>query len=253
MSERGDSFLPAMFREFYREVIRLKDIVTAGTWGAVGDEAGAAEAAQSQVAARVWQRLLSLLERQALAAGRNVGEYGAELYREAQYVMAALADEIFLNLEWPGRAAWRLNLLETKLFGSHAAGDLFFDKLEKLLERRDPVWTEVARVYLMALALGFQGRFRGLDDAGQLEHYREELFVFIYQRKPELRETSTQLLPQAYGHTFAEGATRRLPTARPWVLAILAALVLFGVASHVVWRSITDPLFAVTDTILAGK
>lgn len=250
--ERTDSFLPATFREFYREVVRLKEIVTSGTWGAVSDDASGADA-QAQVASRVWQRLLSLLERQALTAGRNVGEYGAELYREAQYVMAALADEIFLNLEWPGRTAWRSNLLETRLFASHAAGDLFFDKLEKLLERRDPVWTEVARVYLMALALEFQGRFRGIDDAGRLDHYREELFVFIYQHKPALREATAQLLPQAYAHTFTEGVARRLPTARPWVVAILTALVLFGLGSHAVWRAVTGDLFEITGAILAEK
>ena len=46
---------------------------------------------------------------------RTGGEYASALYRRAQYVMAALADETFLYLDWPGRDAWRANLLEFKL------------------------------------------------------------------------------------------------------------------------------------------
>ncbi|HEY7116735.1 MAG TPA: DotU family type IV/VI secretion system protein, partial [Tepidisphaeraceae bacterium] len=45
----------------------------------------------------------------------------------------ALADEIFLNTEWEGRSYWVSNLLETKIYQTHAAGELFFQKLERLL------------------------------------------------------------------------------------------------------------------------
>ncbi|HYE89568.1 MAG TPA: hypothetical protein VEA38_01055, partial [Terriglobales bacterium] len=97
-----DSFLLAQFREFYREVIRLKQSVQGGTWHAAPAPApdGPAPAGETpQVGARIWQRLVSILETQALTAGRSTGAYGAELYRDAQYVMAALADEVFLNTE----------------------------------------------------------------------------------------------------------------------------------------------------------
>jgi hypothetical protein len=69
------------------------------------------------------RRLQTLLEMQALEAGRRGGEYGVLYYKEAQYVMAALADEIFLTLDWTGRDTWRSDLLETRLFGTYDAGE----------------------------------------------------------------------------------------------------------------------------------
>ena len=150
-----DSFLLAQLREFYREVIRLKRTLHLGTWETV---ATPDSGENPQIGLRVWQRLVSLLEQQALTAGRSVGAYGAELYKEAQYVMAALGDEIFIRLEWEGREAWRSNLIESRLFGTHAAGEVLFQRIEALLARRDPVWAEAAKVYLMTLSLGFRGK-----------------------------------------------------------------------------------------------
>ncbi|MBM4440926.1 MAG: DotU family type IV/VI secretion system protein [Candidatus Rokubacteria bacterium] len=254
-----DSFLLARFREFYREVIRLKQMVQGGTWHTApppetpAPAAAAAPGEGTQVAARVWQRLVSILETQALTAGRSTGAYGAELYREAQYVMAALADEVFLNTEWEGRETWRSNLVEARLFGSHKAGDELFQRLETLLSRRDPVWAEVAKVYLMALALGFRGRFRGLDDGGQLDAYRRQLFTFVFQRKPELQTSTRPLFEEAYAHTLTEGRGQRLPTARPWAFVLVAVIAMFLVSSHVVFKRVTDPLHDVTQAIIEQR
>ena len=251
-----DSFLLAQFREFYREVIRLKQTVQGGTWHAPPAPAleGTARAGEATpVGARIWQRLVSILEAQALTAGRSTGAYGAELYREAQYVMAALADEVFLNTEWEGREAWRSNLVEARLFGSHKAGDELFQRLETLLTRRDPVWAEVAKVYLMALALGFRGRFRGLDDGGQVDAYRRQLFTFVFQRKPDLQTSTRPLFEQAYGHTLTEGRGQRLPTARPWAIVLVAVIAVFLISSHMVFKRVTDPLHDVTQDILQQR
>lgn len=244
-----DSFLLAQFREFYREVIRLKQMIEAGTWQVAAPEGGEA----SQVGLRVWQRLVSVLETQALTAGRSAGAYGAELYREAQYVMAALADEVFLRIEWEGREAWRSNLIEARLFQTHAAGEVLFQRIEALLARRDPVWAEAAKVYLMALALGFRGKFRGMDDGGQIDAYRRQLFTFIFQRRPELGTSTRPLFADAYQHTLAEGRGLRLPSARPWAIVLALLVAGFLVSSHVVFSRVTDPLAQVTQEILSHR
>src|SRR4029079_15818998 len=108
-------FLIDRFQQFHSEVTRLVALVSYGTRvfegpGTVGrsDTGDAAPTA-------VWRRLLTVLERQALDAGREGGDFALELYRRAQFAMTALADEIFLNLEWPGREAWREKLLQAKL------------------------------------------------------------------------------------------------------------------------------------------
>src|SRR5947209_3942754 len=95
-----------------------------------------------KVSTFVWQRLVSLFERQEAQAWRYGGTYGAEFYKEAQYVMVALADEIFLNTQWEGQRFWVSNLLESKIFRTHVAGELFFQRLDRLLVDRDPVFPE---------------------------------------------------------------------------------------------------------------
>src|SRR3954471_535855 len=193
-----ESFLLAAFRELYHEVIRQKAVVTGG----LATET-AAKTPEMKVHA-VRQALLALLERQSAAAARG-GGYGSEIYREAQYVMAAPADETFLYLDWPGRELWRSNLLESRLFGTHRAGEAIFERLDAMLTGRDPIYVDLARVYLLALALGFAGRYRGEAGAGRLEIYRKDLFAFIANRDPELLSGTAHLFPEAYGSTLDEG------------------------------------------------
>jgi type VI secretion system protein ImpK len=235
-----NSLLLVQFREFYAEVIRLKSRLqrTGGASGPTLQPEEGPEAVGS--AAYVSRRLLSLLEQQSLEMGRSGGAFGSEVYREAQYVMAALADEAFLHLDWEGKKHWPL--LEFELFQSHTAGEAFFDKLDRLLWRRDPVYQDLAAVYLLALSLGFQGKFRGEDDGGQIDSYRHRLFSMIYGREPELLEESTHLFPQAYLHTLHTGRGRRLPDPRGWWLLLAAVVILWVVVSHGLWVHLTSDL-----------
>ena len=315
MREYGDTFLLGPFREFYRELIRLKRMVGTGAWvspaagaqaeaepedlrvasgtwvyfpdvipepeeeeefdgaglgrgraggeraftheppwgeagarGAVSPAAGAAArpgellapSDQARVSTYVWQRLLSLFERQGAHAWRYGGTYGAEFYKEAQYVMVALADEIFLNTEWEGRRQWVSNLLETKLFQSHAAGELFFQKLERLLQDRDPVYRDLGAVYLMALSLGFRGKYRGgREDAARLLDYRRRLFSFVFRREPDLDDESRRLFPETYYNTMREGVWRKLPNPRAWIIVLCAAVAAYVAITHAIWLNLT--------------
>jgi type VI secretion system protein ImpK len=250
-AEREDSFLLRSFREYYAEVVRLKRAVLADPWGIGAREAGEerTEDLRALAARSVSERLLTLLETQALDAGKQGGEYGASFYREAQYVMAALGDEVFLNLDWQGKEAWESNLLETRLFGTHTAGELFFHRLDALLRDRDPVYRDVGAVYLMALCLGFKGRFRGTPRVAELEEYRRQCFSFVFRRQPSLLKGERRLFPQAYAHTVAEGTRVALPHTGRW-LAALAVVALFYLAvSHGLWRDVTLPLRDVNDRI----
>jgi type VI secretion system protein ImpK len=248
-----NSLLLAQFREFYREVVREKRLATIGPVELAEPEtrALAATAGSGRVAiaepptARmsadrdVWQKLLSVLERQALDAVKSGGAFGVEIYREAQYVMAALADEIFLHLEWNGRENWPL--LESKLFRTHSAGEMFFVRLERLLQLRDPVYVDLAAVYFQALSLGFQGKYRDLDDHGQLQRYRQQLFAMIYRRGPQLFAADAPLFPQAYMHTLAGGKPQKLADPRNWFALLFIVFALWIAGSHFVWsRQVRD-------------
>lgn len=199
----------------------------------------------------VWQRLVALFARQETSAWQYGGTYGAEFYKEAQYVMVALADEIFLHTEWEGKTVWVSNLLESKIFKSHVAGELFFQKLERLLMDRDPVYKDLAAVYLMALSLGFKGKYRGSDDSGKLAHYRKRLFAFIFRRDSQLAQDTKRLFPEAYYHTLREETRKRVPNPKVWV--VILCVIIFGylALTHGLWMSLTSRIDQVNERISA--
>ncbi len=274
--QMGDSFLLARFREFYHEVIRLKQQIATTGWmaqpvvaplaaepalvaeGAEESKESAENAAEpagedeiANMANQVWQRLLYLLEQQEISANRFGGEYVRELYKDAQFVMAALADEIFLQLNWEGREAWHTNLLETKLFQSHAAGDIFFQKVDNLLKHRDPVQADLAKVYLMALAFGFQGKFRGEEQGmARLDFYRRELFNFIFHRSPDILSEAKHFCPEAYLHNIGEGVGLKLEHPQKWFLYLALLLVVLLFVSQNIWHLMTNELDTVIQLIL---
>jgi type VI secretion system protein ImpK len=188
------------------------------------------------------ERLQAILEMQALEAGRRGGEYGVIYYKEAQYVMAALADEVFLHLDWPGRLAWKDDLLETRLFGTYAAGERFFQRLDKLLSGGDRVQAELAVVYLMALALGFRGKYRGAKHDRKLLEYRKQLYYYIYQRRPDLADQAHRLAPHAYDGVQREASPRMLPSPARWFWLLGLAILTYLIASDLLWRDAIQPL-----------
>lgn len=253
-------FLLDRFQDFHREVLLLRERVSQGAWVFDAERAAAPAPAVGQLVetapTAVWRSLLTLLERQALEAGRNGGDFALEVYRRAQYAMAALADEVFLNLDWAGREAWRDHLLEARLFGSHRAGEELFERIEELLRDRDTVYGELARVYLTVLALGFQGKYRGRPDGErELDSYRRRLFRFIFGREPQAVTAGggggERLVPQAYASTLDEGSRTTLPHLKPWLWAMVLLTVLWIAGGHLLWRSTVAGLEPLVDEILS--
>jgi len=234
-----NSLLLTQFREFYQELARLKAIAI-NPVAAISQDGPDDQHEPLVQVHDLWQKLLTLLEAQAERASRSGGAFGFEVYREAQYMMAALADEFFLNENWPGRQGWPL--LETRLFRSAAAGEVIFKKLDLLLLQRDPVYLDLAAVYFFALSLGFQGKFRGNDPQNQLGRYKHQLFAMIFRQNPELLQKGNRLFSQTYLHTLAEGKALKLPHPRKWVLLFACIVVVWLVFSHLLWTHLTAPI-----------
>jgi|ERR1044071_3031543 type VI secretion system protein ImpK len=313
MSEYGDSFLLGPFREFYAEVISLKQLISAGAWvsppsdtsalatldetpdetgtwvyfpdvieeaatddvaritahtwttqesttaltrvGTGGTGAALDFAEQSQpsdsfrLSTHVWHRLISLFQRQAVSALRYGGTYGAEFYKEAQYVMVALADEIFLHTEWEGQKAWVSNLLESRIFKTHAAGEIFFDNMDRLLQGQNPVYRDLAAVYLMALSLGFKGKYYNTDDKGRIASYRRQLFSFICRRDPALDNESRHVFPEAYYHNVREESQKKLSDPRRWIVVLCLSIIVYVVATQLLWSQLTQDLNTINQNI----
>jgi type VI secretion system protein ImpK len=243
------------FKAFYEELMRLRTVVVrqkSQMLKRVGEKSSPAFSQKEHVI-DVSDTLVNFLENQALEARKLGGSMGESVYREAQYVMAALADEVFLSLPaWEGRMFWQQYLLEQRLFRTHVAGAKFFDAAEDLLKTNDPLRLGLGFIYLTALGVGFRGKYRGVNDQGVLDDYKERLFMYVYREKPRLLDNEGELLfPEAVSATITRPLSRPLlGEVRRWSLVLAAALGIYAVLAYGVWFGVTHQLQTSADMIL---
>jgi type VI secretion system protein ImpK len=207
--------------------------------GADSDYATPPSSDQTKISLLVWQSLLAVFRRNAMQVLRVSGA-PTESYYEAQYVMAAFADEVFIHMDWEGKRTWTSNLLESTLFHSHVAGQLFFDKLDRLLSERDPTDKGLAAVYLTALSLGFRGKYHGVNDQGRLRSYRQDLFGFVFQHPNDLDDGAKIAFPDAYIPSLRREPKKKLTNPRVWVAVCGLVLLSYLGVSHGVWIKLTS-------------
>lgn len=244
------SFLLACFEEFFDDLLRVKGAVIYDPWDIATkgvDEEGR-RSLRVAAAHSVRHRFQALFEQQEADAKRRRGDHSANSYREAEYVMAALADETFLYLDWPGREAWGHQLLETQLFGTQVAGERIFQRVEHFLAQRDPAEREIQLIYLLALSLGFQGRYRG-QPGDELERMRDQLYKLVFPREPSVADAQRPLFPQSYQHTLDRDAPIRLPTIGRWAAALAVVAMIYTGIAHLTWSEVTDELRQVNSSI----
>jgi len=116
---------------------------------------------------------------------------------ELRYILVALSDEIFLNLEWPGKDFWKSNLMENKFFKTQSAGETVFQKIDTLLSRNNLLSIDNAKIFLKLLALGFQGKYRDLKHQQTLNEYKKKLYILISTNGNQIIDDSL-LFPDAY-------------------------------------------------------
>lgn len=262
LRRQGDyetSFVVRYFEEFYSKVIEIKDKIKTDQWlplqDGIDDIPGDQDETYANQARSFLEELRLLIERQTMESSRFGGEFAVSYYLETKYIMASLADEIFLSLDWKGRKYWEDNLLESFFFNTHDAGEQFFLRIENLLATRDPLRNDLAQIYLLALGLGFQGKYRNENDEGQLAHYLHQLYVFINHSEPKIYREEERLFPEAYMHTPEPQKVKFLQDMRLWVMVFSSMFIVLLVASYGVWKSVTSETFKIVDRILheSGK
>lgn len=229
------SFLITNFESFYEEVLKQKE------WALRSKELSDVDKESTPVA-RIQQKLKAILEEQFLSSTRQSGEFAHSRYQEAQYIMVALADEVFLNLSWFGAKTWEDNLLEGQIFYTEIAGELFFSKLDNLLKNADPSNKDLAMIYLMALGLGFRGKYHEQDDFGELSRYRKSLYSLVYEQQATLMQGRDYLLPEPYQYTLSAIPKQLLPEIRFWGFVFVATVVAYVFITYVLWYQLAKDL-----------
>lgn len=244
------SFIIECFEEFYREVLKHRNFVLSKPWQKTE---GQGESSPQATAEYILSRLQTFLEEQAVTAKYGGNSFAENYYEEAQFIMVSLADEVFLNLDWPGKRYWEFNLLEQRLYNTHSAGQVFFERLDRLLENKDPVRSDLAALYLNALGLGFQGKYGHFNDAGALSVYRKKLFIFINRREPYLFQKKIHLMPDTYAHTLEGGEAKELPNLRNWYFVFAGIGFSYLFVSYIIWYAATADITATVNSIIASN
>ena len=219
------------FRAFYRELLVLQGMALEHTFSPEEDPGENHQTIGHQIQAR----LESLLMNQYKSVGSQKGGYAAHYYRQAQYIMVALADEIFINLNWHGNEEWKDHLLESFIYNTQDAGEKFFQNLDEFLETDGFQGVDMAALYLMALGLGFKGKYRGTSNEKKLFGYREKLYHYIAVEDAELLQNKSPLFPQTYENIIEDRQNADMPDVRPWWIGLGVILIGFISLSSLIW------------------
>ncbi len=233
----GQRWLQEKFSEFYIEIEKQKHAIRSGRWAYLPENPVPFDPKNpgNRGPNPVWESLAQVLRNQATEAGES-GASGFNLYKEAQYAMVALADEIFMSgmIDWPGKSDWNSYPLEMAFFNTRSAGQSLFEKIEQVLSRRDPGERDLAEVYFNVISLGFHGKYfaqrqkqaPGSQSSQELADLRRRLHSCYTDGKTK---SSAKVSPQAYDYIEARDMGSKIPNAlQSLVFFAIAVVVLFG-------------------------
>jgi type VI secretion system protein ImpK len=127
---------------------------------------------------------------QALAAG-----YNADDVRYATFATVAFLDASILNSQNPIFADWLRKPLQEELFGTHIAGETFFQNLQQLLGRSDsPDLADILEVHHLCMLLGFSGRYQA-GNQGELGQLISATAEKIHRIRGQFGQLSSHWMP----------------------------------------------------------
>jgi type VI secretion system protein ImpK len=203
------------------------------------------------LAGRILGRLEAALRDQWERARQVLSDRERTDLRDTQYLMCALADDMFLyDVAWRGRDAWSLDLLEQRVFATRIAGERVFEKAEILLRRRDPADAEFATVLLATIGLGFKGRYRDPDQAPYLDTSARALFEMLSGRTAAPGLTKSNLVPAAIGNVLVGQRHQRRVPVNIGVATLLGIAAAFLIISTIVWFTMTSDIAGAANAVL---
>ena len=141
----------------------------------------------------------------------------------AGYAVAALADEILIvEIVWPGQPWWENHVLEMAAFGKRERATRFFDRAEQAAELAN---RDALEAFMLAVVLGFKGKFRDQPDSLANWLRRQEQLVKPGQGRLSLPDTAPELsgAPPLSGRTNLLWASLAIAMALACVVVAVAA------------------------------
>ena len=240
-----DSLLLRQLRLFVAEVLRLIESYDNHRIGS-DDESSRARAAAEEVC----NTLAREIDTQIMEISRIGTPADRSAVEELRYLKAAIADEFLLSRPWPGQARFTETLVEARLFGSSVSGDKIFEQIDALLAETSGPPPQMAPLYLFAIAIGFEGRYRGDQAHHHLQPLRDALFRKIYRREPALApglasqpaNADRVLSAQAYRYPLSHIVPVRFFRFSRGFVGFIGVMLLLLILSQVLWRVTSAPV-----------
>lgn len=164
----------------------------------------------------------------------------------ARYVLCTFLDESAASTPWGGSGAWSAHSLLVQFHNEGWGGEKVFQLMSKLAENI-PGNRALLELMYVVLALGFEGRYRVLDNGRmQLDSVRQRLAQMLAQARGSYDKA---LSPHWRG--VPERGTRIRDGLPLWVIAMVSALVLAliytGLRLGINGQS--DPVFGVIQSL----
>jgi type VI secretion system protein ImpK len=175
----------------------------------------------------------------AAREARDFGGYTSADVRSATFAVVSFLDESILNSREAAFADWARKPMQEELFGTHIAGEVFFENVRELLGRPDSlILADLLEVYSLILLLGFAGRYTG-GRRGELNG----ILSGMRERIRRIRGSSPDLSPSwepppAAAPPIRDPRIRRLALAA--AICASLALLLFATYSIFLSAGITD-------------
>jgi type VI secretion system protein ImpK len=240
-----DSLLLRQLRQFVAEVLRIIDSYDNKL--VMSDDA---TTSARTAAEEVCDKLAREIDTQTMEISRIGAPADRAAVEELRYLKAAIADEFLLSRPWPGQSRFTETLIETRLFGSSVSGDKIFEQINALLAETSGPPPQMAPLYLFAIAIGFEGRYRGTQADHQLQPLRDALFRKIYRREPALTpglasqpaNAERVLSAQAYRYPLSNIVPVRFFRFSRGFVGFIGVMLLLLALSQVLWRITSAPV-----------
>ena len=155
--------------------------------------------------------------------------YTGEDIQLATFAVVAFLDESILNMHNPVFADWPRRPLQEEYFGHHVAGEIFYQNLDKIMQRNESQdMGDLLEVYQLCMLLGFAGKY-SIGGRGELQ----SRIQITGEKIARIRQSASDLSPSWMPPGDAVAASG----ADPWVKRLiymtagflLITLILFGV------------------------
>lgn len=159
----------------------------------------------------------------------------------ARYALCTFLDETISSTPWGGSSVWSSRSLLVAFHNETFGGEKFFLIMQKLAQ--DPKANLfVLELMYVCLSLGFEGRYRVLDNGrAQLESLRERLQQMISQQRGQIE---ADLSPRWRGVVAQDNSGLRVVPL--WVIAasVLMLILILQMTYKFILNGASDPVFS---------